>query len=282
MPRIVPALIYALMLAPPLCAETSPAASALTALLNEFLAGASRNDALVHDRFWAEDLIYTSASGRRIGKADILGGLRSPSAPRPAGPTPTYAAEDVRIQPYGDMAVVAFRLLATTRKDGQVQVARYLNTGLFRAREGRWQAVAWQATRLPLPEDEAKKDVAAAEAALHQAVLAADVAALESLIGGGFIWTHGAGEQMTRPQLLDDLASGTLKYSKLDRSRVTVAVHGDTAVVRGESQRQRSSFRGSAGAGDPAPYPVFYTVTFANQGEGWKAVAMHSSRPPGR
>ena len=32
----------------------------LTGMLNEFLAGASINDAAAHDRFWAEDLVYTS------------------------------------------------------------------------------------------------------------------------------------------------------------------------------------------------------------------------------
>ena len=49
-------------------AQTAPAADELTALLKEFLAGASRNDAAIHDRFWAEDLIYTGSAGRRRGR----------------------------------------------------------------------------------------------------------------------------------------------------------------------------------------------------------------------
>ena len=44
-------------------------AAELTRLLNVFLAGAGRNDAAVHDRFWADDLIYTRSAGSRIGKA---------------------------------------------------------------------------------------------------------------------------------------------------------------------------------------------------------------------
>ncbi|HEY2799027.1 MAG TPA: hypothetical protein VGI85_00400, partial [Chthoniobacterales bacterium] len=45
---------------------TSPApdAAELTKLLKDFLAGASRNDVAMHDRFWADDLIYTGSSGR--------------------------------------------------------------------------------------------------------------------------------------------------------------------------------------------------------------------------
>ncbi|HWW74504.1 MAG TPA: hypothetical protein VNZ44_03860, partial [Pyrinomonadaceae bacterium] len=49
----------------------APDAAELTRLLNEFLAGAGRNDAAAHERFWAEDLVYTGSSGRRVGKADI-------------------------------------------------------------------------------------------------------------------------------------------------------------------------------------------------------------------
>ena len=40
--------------------------------LNDFLDGASKNDPAVHERFWADELIYTGSSGRRIGKADIM------------------------------------------------------------------------------------------------------------------------------------------------------------------------------------------------------------------
>src|SRR5215813_2768544 len=95
-------------------------AAELTQLLKEFMAGASRNDAAMHDRFWAEDLIYTGSSGRRIGKADILRDLRSTPAATPRAPTTTYTAEDIRIQQYGDAAVVAFRLIGTTARDGLV------------------------------------------------------------------------------------------------------------------------------------------------------------------
>src|SRR6185295_11258094 len=76
----------------------------LTRLLKEFLAGASRNDPGVHDRFWADDLVYTGSSGRRIGKADILSDVRAAASAPPAGPATTYTAEAIRIQQYGDAA----------------------------------------------------------------------------------------------------------------------------------------------------------------------------------
>jgi hypothetical protein len=272
-------MIVALMLALNLQAQTAPDADELTRLLKEFLAGASRNDPATHDRFWAEDLIYTGSSGRRIGKADIMRGLRPAPSPKPGEPTTTYSAEDIRIQQYGATAVVAFRLVGTTIKDGKTVVSNYLNTGTFLKRNGKWQAVSWQATRMPRPEEDVKKGIAAAQASFHQAMLAADLKTLETLADESFIWTHRDGEQMTRKQLLDQLGSGQLKYSKLETTNVTVAVYGDTAIVRGVSQRQRSSFPGSTGSGDANPFTAFYTLTFVNKDGDWKAVAMHTSRP---
>ncbi len=152
MKRIFLSAILILLSAPILNAQTAPAAAELTALLKEFLAGASRNDVAIHDRFWAEDLIYTRSSGERIGKADIMRDLRKTPAPKPEDPMTAYTAEDVRIQQYGETAIVAFRLVGTTQKAETTQVAKFLNTGTFLRRNGKWQVVSWQATKIPNPE----------------------------------------------------------------------------------------------------------------------------------
>lgn len=137
-------------------AASAPAAAELTRLLEEFLAGASRNDVTVHERFWADELIYTRSAGVRMGKAEILENARSgPTAP-PAEPT-HYSAEDVRIQQYGDTAVVAFRLVGTTTGKGQSLTTQFLNTGTFVKRNGEWRAVAWQSTRIPDSEANASQ-----------------------------------------------------------------------------------------------------------------------------
>jgi ketosteroid isomerase-like protein len=273
------AAIVALIVALAVQAQTAPDTNDLTTLLKEFLTGASRNDAAVHDRFWAEDVIYTGSAGRRRGKADIMRDVRSAPAPQPGDPTTVYSAEDIRIQQYGNTAVVAFRLVGSVTKTGGTQVTNYLNSGTFLKRNGKWQVVSWQSTRMPRPEEEARREVAATEAAFHQAVLAADVKKLEALTDPSFIWTHHTGEQMTRRQWLDELGSGRLKYSRLDTNNVVVSVYGDTGVVRGVSPRQRSSLPASPGSGDATPFNAFYTLTFVYKDGAWKAVAMHSSRP---
>ena len=107
-------LIFALAFSA-LAQPAAPDAAELTSLLHEFLAGASRNDLAAHERFWADDLIYTSSSGRRMGKADILREVRAENAKRSAEPAATYSAEQIRIQQYDTTAIVAFKLVEIGR-----------------------------------------------------------------------------------------------------------------------------------------------------------------------
>src|SRR5437762_8547163 len=106
MTRLTSSIILLLTLACGAFAQTAPDADELTKLLKDFLAGASRNDAAVHDRFWADDLIYTASAGRRIGKADIMRELREEKSPKSTDENTVYAAEEIRIQQYGDTAIV--------------------------------------------------------------------------------------------------------------------------------------------------------------------------------
>ena len=149
MKRLLLTSILLLSVVCDLAAQNAPDAAELTKLLQDFLAGAGRNDVAMHDRFWADELVYTSALGRRKGKADIMRELRAePATPKPDEGTTVYSAEEIRIQQYGDTAIVAFRLVATTDKAGMKMVANYLNTGTFLKRNGKWQVVAWQATAM--------------------------------------------------------------------------------------------------------------------------------------
>lgn len=254
MRKPVSGVILVLVMSCGVIAQTASDAAELTKLLNDFLAGASRNDAAVHERFWADDLIYTRSAGRRVNKAEVMHDVRSAPAPKPTDPKTIYTAEDIQIQQYGNTAVVAFRLVATTETGGSKQVANLLNSGTFVKRDGRWQVVNWQSTRMPRSEAESKTEVAATEAAFHQAMTAADVDKLTALTDSTFVWTRGA-VQIAREQLLDDLRAGKVKYGKPDPAKMTVSVYGDTAIIHGES----------------------YTLVFIYQIGGWKAVTLHTS-----
>ena len=235
--------------------QTAPDAAELTKLLNDFLAGASRSDVAVHERFWADDLIYTRSAGRRVNKAEVMHDVRSTPAPKPEDPQTIYTAEDIQIQQYGNTAVVAFRLVATTHIGEAMRVANLLNSGTFVKRDGKWQVVNWQSTRMPRAEADSKKEVTAADNTFHQAMLTSNLELVTALTDPTFVWTHGS-IQTTRQQLLDELRARKVKYEKPDPAKVSISVYGDAAIVRGAN----------------------YTLTFViNQLGIWKAVSLHTS-----
>lgn len=120
----------------------------LTTLLHEFLAGAG--DAAAHERFWADELVYTSSSGTRTGKAEIMQGFDGADNGDSEDAGPIYSGEDIHVQIYGTTAVVTFRLVATpATESGESMLQHYFNTGTFLKRDGLWRAVAWQATKIP-------------------------------------------------------------------------------------------------------------------------------------
>lgn len=110
-------------------------------MLHTFMDGASRNDSLIHAGFWAEDLIYTSSTGKRFGKKEIIARFNKEDT-KIEIPATRFTAEDIIVQQYDDMAIVAFKMKAIS--DSTIQY--YLNSGTFLKRDGKWQAVNWQAT----------------------------------------------------------------------------------------------------------------------------------------
>lgn len=115
----------------------------LTALLNEFLDGATRNDPAIHNKHWADELIYTSSSGTRFGKAELMASVTSRGELAAADIVMRYHSEDVQIMLYGDLAIVAFTLVGQS----DTETLRFLNSGTYLKRNGQWQVVNWQATR---------------------------------------------------------------------------------------------------------------------------------------
>jgi len=121
----------------------------LTAMLRDFLANS--DTAAAHERFWADDLVYSSSAGLRFGKADIMSGFDSASDEETgAPPAVVYSGEEVDVRLYGDTAIVAFKLVGRPTDEGSgIDVMFYYNTGTFLKRAGVWKVVAWQATKIP-------------------------------------------------------------------------------------------------------------------------------------
>ena len=114
-------------------------------LLREFLDGAGRSDRAQLEKFFADDVIYTRSSGVVVTKPEIMKNIQA----RATEDKSSFSAEDVTVHEFGDTAIVAFRLEGRTeRADKSVELSHYRNTGTFLRRNGRWQVVAWQATKI--------------------------------------------------------------------------------------------------------------------------------------
>jgi hypothetical protein len=121
----------------------------LTQMVRSFLADVPKGDKKVFDAFFADDVIYTRAAGVTVNKAEILKNIDVRGALEPQA---TFDADDFTVHAYGDSAVVNFRLVMHNLANGKTETAYFRNTGTFLRRDGRWQVVAWQATRVPPAE----------------------------------------------------------------------------------------------------------------------------------
>ncbi|MEM8685489.1 MAG: nuclear transport factor 2 family protein [Pseudomonadota bacterium] len=137
-----------LMLAGAAAYADEPKRAELQELLEYFLSNVEERQA--HERFWAEDLVYTSSSGLRFGKSTIMESYADTDDNGSVATEPdelSYRAEDVQIRLYGDTAIVAFKLVAEASDPAAEPPRYFLNTGTFVRRDGVWKAVAWQATK---------------------------------------------------------------------------------------------------------------------------------------
>ena len=132
-------------------AKDAAIAGQLTQMVRDFLADVPKGDRKVFDNFFADDVIYTRSAGVTVDKAEILKniGVRAVNEPQA-----TFEADGFTVHPYGDTAVVNFRLMMHNVTNGKAETVYFRNTGTFLKRNGKWQVIAWQATRVP--EAEAK------------------------------------------------------------------------------------------------------------------------------
>ena len=107
----------------------------------EWLEAHLRLDAGALDRLMAPDYVQIDASGRAVGREEVLASLRS------GGRNWDEArSEDYQVRVYGDTAVVVGRWRARGRNAGEAfdYAARYV--AVWVRQDGRWRMVSDQAT----------------------------------------------------------------------------------------------------------------------------------------
>ncbi len=92
----------------------------------------------------AEDVLYCHSTGVCQNKAELTGFI--------TGGQSVYRAMDVvelKPQAFGDTVIVNGKLNMKVETAGQVSAFQAIYTDVYVKRDGRWQLVRWQSTRLP-------------------------------------------------------------------------------------------------------------------------------------
>ena len=92
----------------------------------------------------ADDLIYTHSSARLDTKRSLIEGMTS-------GKTVYTAVEpwDVKAQDLGDTVVLTGTCQIKVTSNGTANAFGVRFTDVYARRDGRWQMVTWQSTKLP-------------------------------------------------------------------------------------------------------------------------------------
>jgi uncharacterized protein (TIGR02246 family) len=107
-----------------------------------------------------------------------------------------------------------------------------------------------------------------------QAAVQLDIPALANMMDDDYVFIHGSGKgSITNKQdHLASLESGSLKYTSLHLDKITVRMHGDTAIL--------TSYVSVEGTDNDLAIRGQYLATrvYIKQGEQWRIVLAHSTR----
>lgn len=119
---------------------------ALRQLVSELDKAQQEHDLATLDHIWADDLSFTNPAGEVLTKAQRL-------ASRKSGETKSesFRSDDVEVRLYGETAVVTSRATVQGQRQGQDISGQFRLTSVYVQRQGRWQLVAGQATRIARP-----------------------------------------------------------------------------------------------------------------------------------
>ncbi len=98
------------------------------------------------NRILSDDFKLTFSNGTVQTKADILAQLKS--AQGSGLPSPKLSTEDEQSRVEGDTVILTGRFIQTLERAGQMRTMQMRYTDRYAKRQGRWQVVASQLTRI--------------------------------------------------------------------------------------------------------------------------------------
>jgi len=143
--RMVLAVFAALACAVPLVAQQREANTpALIERVDKAFADAMvKADLGALGKTYADDYVFTDPTGRVSHKAELLESFK-----RGVIHVRSQQISDVHVNVYGDVAVEIGKLVSQATRDGKDSSGTFRFTRVWVNRDGRWQTVAFQETRL--------------------------------------------------------------------------------------------------------------------------------------
>jgi ketosteroid isomerase-like protein len=115
-------------------------------LHNKLIQAQLNSDIAALDRLLADDHIFTNPLGVVQTKAQRLAEIQSGSRK-----LELFSVTDVQVRVYGDTAVVTGRAMLKGQRQGQDISGQFRGIDVYVKKQGRWQVVAAQATRIAQP-----------------------------------------------------------------------------------------------------------------------------------
>jgi uncharacterized protein (TIGR02246 family) len=103
-----------------------------------------RGDRAAFDRIVADDAVMTYGNGKVGNKSEAIAEIKAP-----ADASYSLTSDDVKVRVYGDTAIVTGRVTEKGTFNGRSLNSQSRYTDVWVKRNGRWQVVAAQNTRLP-------------------------------------------------------------------------------------------------------------------------------------
>ena len=110
------------------------------------------------------------------------------------------------------------------------------------------------------------------EAAWSDAVVRADIEAIDRILSDDFMATNPFGETRYREEFMANIRDGSPAYEYINREGPAVRMYGDVAVVTGRATL-KGTYKGMDVTG-----PYRYTAVYLDRDGQFKTVAVHFSR----
>ncbi|MEW6211722.1 MAG: nuclear transport factor 2 family protein [Acidobacteriota bacterium] len=123
--------------------QNGDAEQAIRQLVSELVNAQLKGDTATLDRIWADDFTFTNSSGEVQTKAQRLTEIKSGELK-----FVSMSIDDVQVRVYGDAAVVTSRGTVKGQRRGQDLTGQSRGTSVYVKKQGRWQVVAQQVTRI--------------------------------------------------------------------------------------------------------------------------------------